>query len=156
MDCSLPDSSVHGIPQARILEWVAMPSSRRSSQPREQTLVYSIYLHCQVGYLPLVPPDKPLNNTCFSLNSYSALMRCINFDKYLSSQSLFPHLDNGSTFQSYFETLTETWHIGRTKRTLVPFPACFFSPLTLGKKITGGFCSGFLTLHCCCQWGNAV
>ena len=27
-----------------------MPSSRRSSQPREQTLVYSIYLHCQVGY----------------------------------------------------------------------------------------------------------
>ena len=28
MDCSLPDSSVHGILQARILEWVAMPSSR--------------------------------------------------------------------------------------------------------------------------------
>ena len=27
MDCSLPDSSVHGILQARILEWVAMPSS---------------------------------------------------------------------------------------------------------------------------------
>ena len=31
MDCSLPVSSVHGILQARILEWVAMPSSRRSS-----------------------------------------------------------------------------------------------------------------------------
>ena len=28
MDCSAPGSSVHGIPQARILEWVAMPSSR--------------------------------------------------------------------------------------------------------------------------------
>ena len=34
MDCSPPGSSVHGILQARILEWVAMPSSRRSSQPR--------------------------------------------------------------------------------------------------------------------------
>ena len=31
MDCSPPDSSVHGILQARILEWVAMPSSRGSS-----------------------------------------------------------------------------------------------------------------------------
>ena len=33
MNFSLPGSSVHGILQARTLEWVAMPSSRRSSQP---------------------------------------------------------------------------------------------------------------------------
>ena len=39
MDCSLPGSSVHGIFQARILEWVAIPFSRRSSQPRNQTQV---------------------------------------------------------------------------------------------------------------------
>ena len=37
MDCSLPGSSVHGILQARILEWVAMPSSRGFSQPRDRT-----------------------------------------------------------------------------------------------------------------------
>ena len=42
MDCSLPGSSVHGILQARILEWVAFPSSRGSSQPRDQTQVYHI------------------------------------------------------------------------------------------------------------------
>ena len=36
MDCSLPGSSVHGILQARTLEWVAMPSSRGSSRPRDQ------------------------------------------------------------------------------------------------------------------------
>ena len=35
MDYSLPGSSVHGILQARILEWVAFPFSRRSSQPRD-------------------------------------------------------------------------------------------------------------------------
>ena len=34
LDCTLPGSSVHGILQARILEWLAMPSSRGSSQPR--------------------------------------------------------------------------------------------------------------------------
>ena len=39
MDCSLLGSSVHGILQAGILEWVAMSSSRGSSQPRDQTQV---------------------------------------------------------------------------------------------------------------------
>ena len=38
-DCSLPGSSVHEILQARILEWVSMPFSRRSSQPRDRTYV---------------------------------------------------------------------------------------------------------------------
>ena len=42
MDCSPPGSSVHGILQARIMEWVAIASSRGSSQPRHQTLVSSI------------------------------------------------------------------------------------------------------------------
>ena len=39
MDCSPSGSSVHGILQARILEWVAMPSCRGSSRPRDQTHV---------------------------------------------------------------------------------------------------------------------
>ena len=44
MDCSLLGSSVHGILQARILEWLAMPSSRRSSQPRDWTCVKPVSL----------------------------------------------------------------------------------------------------------------
>ena len=39
MDCSLPGSSVHGIFQARILEWVAISFSRRSSWSRDRTWV---------------------------------------------------------------------------------------------------------------------
>ena len=39
MDCSLPGSSVHGILQTRKQEWVAIPSSMGSSQPRDQTQV---------------------------------------------------------------------------------------------------------------------
>ena len=41
-DCSLPGSFVHGILQARILEWVAIPFSRGSSQPRDWTQVSCI------------------------------------------------------------------------------------------------------------------
>ena len=47
MDCSPPDSSVHGVLQARILEWIAISSSRGSSQPRDdltcRLFLYSTY-----------------------------------------------------------------------------------------------------------------
>ena len=44
MDCSPPGSSVHEIVQARILEWVAIPSSRGSSQSRDQ--IHVSYVSC--------------------------------------------------------------------------------------------------------------
>ena len=42
MDCSLPGSSIHGILQIRILEWVAIPFSRGSSQPRDWACISCI------------------------------------------------------------------------------------------------------------------
>ena len=51
MDCSPPGSSVRGILQARILEQVAMPSSRRSFQPRNQTCV---------SYVSWIKVGKPI------------------------------------------------------------------------------------------------
>ena len=42
MDCSPPGIPVPEIFQARILEWVALPSSRESSRPRDQTWVFRI------------------------------------------------------------------------------------------------------------------
>ena len=60
LDCSPLGSSVHGILQARILEWVAMPSSRGSSQPRDRTPVScDCCIGRQTGSLPLEPPGKP-------------------------------------------------------------------------------------------------
>ena len=58
MDYSTPGSSIHGILQARILEWIAMPSSRESSQPRDRTGV-SCLLHLQAGSLPPGKPTSP-------------------------------------------------------------------------------------------------
>ena len=52
MDCSPPGSSVHGTLQARILEWVAMPSSRGSSWPRDRT--HMPYVPCIGRWASLV------------------------------------------------------------------------------------------------------
>ena len=46
MDCSPPGSSVHGILQARVLEWIAIPISRRSSRPGDQTWVSRVVDRC--------------------------------------------------------------------------------------------------------------
>ena len=44
MDCSPPGSSLHGILQARMLEWIAIPFSRGSSRARDQTQVVGRFL----------------------------------------------------------------------------------------------------------------
>ena len=46
VDCSLPDSSVHGIFQAIVLEWIAISFSRGLSQPRDRTWVSRIVDRC--------------------------------------------------------------------------------------------------------------
>ena len=63
MDCSPPGSSVYGILQARILEWVAVPSSRGSSQPRDWTQSPTL----QADSLSSEPPGKPKNTGTGSL-----------------------------------------------------------------------------------------
>ena len=55
IDYSPPDSSVHGISQTRILEWVAISFSRRSSRPRDRTCISCL----AGGPFPTEPPRKP-------------------------------------------------------------------------------------------------
>ena len=58
MDCSPPGPSVHVILQARILQWVATPSSRGFSHPRDRTQVSCV--SCTVsGFFTAEPPAKP-------------------------------------------------------------------------------------------------
>ena len=64
MDCSPPGSSVCGILQARTLEWVAMLSSRGSSQPRDRTQVS----HVVGRFFTIEPPGKPKNTGAGSLS----------------------------------------------------------------------------------------
>ena len=64
MDCNPPGSSVHRGLQARILEWVAFPFSRGSSNPGIEPGPPAL----QVDYLPAEPPGKPKNTGVGSLS----------------------------------------------------------------------------------------
>ena len=59
MDCSPPGSSVHGIPQAGILEWVAICSSRGSPQPRDWTCI------SHVSWIHYHWTTRETQNTCY-------------------------------------------------------------------------------------------
>ena len=75
MDCNPPDSFVHGILQARTLQWVPMLSSRGSSQPRDQTQISLI----AGDSLPYEPIGK------------STFLSSVQFSRSVMSDSLQPH-----------------------------------------------------------------
>ena len=68
IDCSLPGSSVHGIFQARVLEWGAIASPLTRDQ-------IPIPLHWELGVLATEPPGKSLFNIIFKL------VLCVNHDR---------------------------------------------------------------------------
>ena len=79
IDSSLPGSSVHGISQARILEWDAMLSSRESSQPRDQNWVSYV---SSIG-------KRVLYHYCH-LGSPEALFSSVQFSRSVVSNSVTP------------------------------------------------------------------
>ena len=71
LDCSPPGSSVDGIFQARILEWVATSCSRASSCPRDWTHISCIFslvsLALAQGFFNIATPGKPKGNSIYLL-----------------------------------------------------------------------------------------
>ena len=86
MDCSLSGSSVHGISQARILEWVAISFSRESSQPRDQTHISCI----AGGFFTTEPPGKPRDQLLSPKPKHQPGFPSL----------IFPSLQNGSWIQA--------------------------------------------------------
>ena len=88
MDYSPPTSSVHGISQARILEWVAMPSSRGSSWPKDWTSVSSVA--CTAGrFFTAKPLGKP----------FGPIISWQTEGKSGSSDSVWGHKELGRTLR---------------------------------------------------------
>ena len=79
MDCSPPGSSVHGILQARIREWVAIHSSRGFSQPRDRTRVSYV---CCIGNLALLEITEI--RTEESTLQMNCMQMILNMGKHLS------------------------------------------------------------------------
>ena len=121
MDCSLPDSSVHGIFQARILEWVAIPFSKGSSWSRKQTQVSCI----AADSLLSEPPGKPL---------YSPLL----FSHSVMSTSLRHHGRQASLSFTISQSLLKLMSIESVvssihSSSVAPFSSCLQSFLTSGS-----------------------
>ena len=86
MDHSLPGSSIHGILQARILEWFAISFSKGLSHPRGRACV-SYLLHWQAASLPLLPPGIVVQFNSFT---YGCLVFSVSFieHKYIFEDNI--------------------------------------------------------------------
>ena len=84
IDYSLPGFSVHEIPQARILEWVAIPFSRVSSWPRDQTQV-----SCIVGRFFTIGATREAPR--FFINSLNPLINSTKGRSVNHNHTLFQH-----------------------------------------------------------------
>ena len=112
---SLPGSSVHGILQARILEWVAIPFSRESSQPRVQAQVSCIagwlFTICATRYAQIYVDRMYKDNQT----------KCI---KIIRQQRVDWYAVVGLDLE---KSIGENWHAFSTKNTPQYFwPSCLF------------------------------
>ena len=103
MDCSPPGPSVHGIHQARILEWVAMYSSRVSSRPRDRTRVS--YISCTGRWV--LYHERHLESP-FIYYSASKYLVSSFFLKYTSLLLLF-YLYYFPVIKKYLNSLVTLW-----------------------------------------------
>ena len=92
MDWSLPGSPVHGILQARILEWVAMPSSKGSCWPGVRPCLMHL-LHCR-WIIYCWPTEEALTEwpqKCYLWSSYSSEKNSCYFTSISKSHRIFSH-----------------------------------------------------------------
>ena len=98
MDCSPPDSSVHGIFPKRILEWVAVASSKASSRLRDWTHVSYI----AGGHVTADPPGTPLKTVSHRRNLYKfqriLIIQTVLFDDKAVKLEMY----NKSSFVFFF------------------------------------------------------
>ena len=92
MDCSLPGSSVHGIFQARILEWVAISSSKGSCWPKDQTHISLVscigrWILYHSATWEALTPGRNVQNT-WIIKVQLDLARCVLSLSYLFSLRL--------------------------------------------------------------------
>ena len=112
MDYSPPGSSVLGIFQARILEWVAMPFSRGSSQPRDRTRVS--YVSCIGRWVVVVVVVFTTSATweaSHEIKRHLLLGRkaMTNLDSILKSKDIHYFADKGPSSQSYGFSSSHVW-----------------------------------------------
>ena len=117
MDCSPPCSSVHGIIQERVLEWVAIPFSRRSSRSRDWTLV-----SCFAGrFFTIWDTRKALDRQFSSVQSLSRVRLFVT--PWTTARQAFLSITNSQSL-----SLTHVHRVGDAIQPSHPLP--YLSPPT--------------------------
>ena len=89
VDCSPPGSPVHGVLEARVLMWVAVPFSRGSSLTQGLNPYLLCLLYWQEGFLPLAPPEKPYIFTLYIyVHTYTHMYICTHTYRHPNPTSL--------------------------------------------------------------------
>ena len=125
MGCSLPGFSVHGIFQARVLEWVAISFSREPSQPRNRTQVSRIAgrrFTIWATREDLLSVYTLINfMSCYIDLFITMLYSCFSFIKVFVSKSILSHMVQ--TFQLSFH-----FYLHKISFKLFTFILCILSP----------------------------
>ena len=86
--CDPMNYTVHGVFQARILEWVAVPFSRGSSRPRNQTRVFTLH----VDSLPVELPGKPKVKVTQSTQAFNSSMYYVKLPQIGLADRVLPNI----------------------------------------------------------------
>ena len=109
MDYSLPGSSVHGILQARILAWAAIPLQGIFLTQESNSHLLCVW-HWQVGSLPLVPPGKPILHIYKII--YIQTVMCILIYIQLYNHHVDTYISmNGGTVQTQIRQLDNCTYV---------------------------------------------
>ena len=112
-DCSPPGSSVCGISQARILEWVAISYSRRSSPPRDQTHISCIscidrWILSILFSIVALSVYTPTNSAVgFSITHILSRINCLQF--FIDSNSDWYEVISHCIFELHFTNNEQCW-----------------------------------------------
>ena len=149
VDCNPVGSSVHGILQARILEWVAMLSSRASSQLRDIEPTSLLSLALAGGSLPLVPCGKPSQyikklNNIYSFIILKIFIVCLFYRKhsFRYSGTAVPQ-----TISSVHMQFPCQWKKGNNKQSTFQIEVNYID-IIMGQRVLRGWRITQLTYGC--------
>ena len=135
MDGSLPGSSVHGMSQARILEWVYIPFFRGSSPSRGGTLVSCISCTGKVDSLPLATPGLPCYSPCSTVSG-----SCEQINEQIKSEEWKVICD----LQDWSNLSENLFKISKCKVSS-SLDLLYLLNLVLGSCISSKYCSVYFT-----------
>ena len=133
-----------GVLQARILEWVAMPSSRRPSWPRDWIHVSLCFLHWQAGSLPLAPPEIPQVAYNIAIKLLQSCPTLCNPIDSSSTGSPVPGILEARTLEWFAISFSNAWKwkvkvksLSHTRLLVTPWTAAYQAPLSMGFSRQG-------------------